>query len=88
MKQPLAFLLALAVIFPATTAMAVDIANEDDALQTVLVSDGTGDREIEVEPKALVSDACQKCTITMGDDALEVEGDVVVSIIGGKLIVN
>lgn len=88
MKKALAILSALVLTFPLSTAHAVDIVNQDDVMRTVLVTDDAGDREYEIDAKALISDACQKCAIMINDEVLEAEGEDVVSIIDGKLNIN
>jgi len=82
----LAGIAALALVAGTMAAQAVDVVNEDENTHEIIVETEGNAKAIEILPGETLPSLCGKCTISLEDsDTVEIEGDQVAVIKGGKL---
>ena len=82
---------AVAALFvaPLSTALAVDIVNEDETPYEVLVTSGGDTMTIDIEPEATLGDVCDSCNLEIeGEEPISAEGKDVVRIRDGMLSIE
>jgi len=82
----LAGAVALALVSGTMAAQAVDVVNEDENTHEIIVETDGNAQAVEILAGETLPSLCGKCTISLGDtDPVEIEGDQVAVIKGGKL---
>lgn len=77
--------IALALAAP---AKAVDVTNEQETEIQLTVSDSEGSEMVNIAAGETIPNLCEKCKLVLGDEALNVQGDQVAVIRGGKLSIR
>ena len=87
--KTLAIIAASAALFcaPISTALSVDIVNDDDVPYEVIVPDGGNTVTVPIGPGATVGNVCEYCIVEMdGAEPVSAEDKEVVRIRDGMLI--
>ena len=82
---------AVAALFvaPLSTALAVDIVNDDEMPYEVLVTSGGTTTAIDIEAEATTGDVCDSCSLEIeGEEPISAEGKDVVRIRDGMLSIE
>ncbi len=77
---------ALALVTGTMAAQAVDVVNEDENTHEIIVETEGNAKTIEILSGDTLTGICAQCFLSIGDsDAIEVEGEQIAVIKGGKL---
>ncbi|GAB6054439.1 hypothetical protein JCM17960_32590 [Magnetospira thiophila] len=75
--------LAGAVALLASPALAIDIINEDAVPYEVMLDNGTEVKTVTINAGETLANACESCSVTVGESSLDAQGVAVVVIKDG-----